>query len=121
MFQITEQEYKSLRSRSVTLKLGRGKHRKYLPLVFTEQGVAMLSAVLKSPRALEVKIAIIRVFVKLRELVDTNRELSKKIDQLERKLLHNDDQFKEISDAICRLMAAGSPLHQKRIKGLGGN
>jgi phage regulator Rha-like protein len=118
MFQLSKEEYESLRSQIATLENGRGRHRKYLPLVFTEQGVAMLSSVLNSERAVQVNIAIIRTFVKLREMLGANKELAKKIDQLERKLLRHDDHFKDVFEAIRQLMAVGSPLTQKRIKGL---
>lgn len=115
MFQLTENEYESLRSQIATLEKGRGKHRKYLPLVFTEQGVAMLSSVLHSERAVQVNIAIMRAFVNLRELLETHKDLAKKLNQLERKYDH---QFKVVFDAIRQLMAVGSPVSQKRIKGL---
>src|SRR5258708_6585422 len=75
MFLLTGDEYEVLRCQIGTLKTGRGVHRKYIPLVFTEQGVAMLSSVLNSERAVQVNIAIIRTFVKLRELLDTNKDL----------------------------------------------
>ena len=83
MFQITLNEAMALRSQIVTLK--RGEHRKYLPYVFTEQGVAMLSSVLKSPRAVQVNIQIIRTFTKLREILAENKTLSERLDQLEQK------------------------------------
>ena len=73
MFQLKNQEIVALRSQIVTLKRGRGQHRKYAPYVFTEQGVAMLSSVLKSERAIQVNIAIMRAFVKLRQIVQGNR------------------------------------------------
>jgi len=73
MFQLSEDEDKSLRSQIVTLKAGRGKHRKYLPYAFSEQGVAMLSSVLNSDRAIEVNILIMRAFVKLREMIASHR------------------------------------------------
>jgi hypothetical protein len=118
MFPLTEEEHESLRYRIGTLKTGRGSHRKYLPLVFTEQGVAMLSSVLNSERAVHVNIAIVRAFVKLRELLETNKDFAKKLARLERKLLRHDDQFKVIFDAIRQLMETGVPAAQKRIRGL---
>src|SRR5688572_21096513 len=75
MFQLTVSEADVLRSQFVTLDAGRGKHRKYLPYVFTEQGVAMLSSVLKSDRAVIVNVGIMRTFVKLRELIGSHAEL----------------------------------------------
>jgi hypothetical protein len=102
MFQLTAEEVQSLRSQIVILKTGRGQHRKYLPYVFTEQGIAMLSSVLRSPRAVEVNIAIMRTFVQLRRLMDSNRDLARKIEALEKKY---DEQFATVFDAIKRLIA----------------
>jgi hypothetical protein len=79
IFQLTAQEARAVvasRSQNVTLK--RGQNTKYLPYAFTEQGVAMLSSVLLSPRAVEVNIAIMRTFVQLRRLMDSNRQLARK-------------------------------------------
>ena len=83
MFQLTAEEYKSLRFQFGTLK--RGSHSKYLPRVFMEQGVSMLSSVLKSKRARMVNIQIMRTFVKLRELLNTHKELARKLEELEKK------------------------------------
>ncbi len=102
MFQLTEAEAAFLRSQTVTLKTGRGQHRKYLPFAFTEQGVAMLSSVLRSPRAVRVNIEIMRAFVRLREMIATNKDLARRLDELEKKY---DAQFKVVFDAIRRLMA----------------
>jgi hypothetical protein len=86
MFQVSEEELAFLRSRIVTLKTGgRGQHAKYLPHAFTEQGVAMLSSVLRSKRAVEVNIEIMRAFVRLREMLASNRDLAKKLAALEKK------------------------------------
>jgi hypothetical protein len=93
MFQLTEKEYESLRSQFATLETGRGKHRKYMPYTFTENGVYMLSAVLKSKVAIEVSIEIMRTFAKLREFTLHYNALGKKLIELERK---NDKQFKEV-------------------------
>ena len=99
MFQLVKEEYDSLRSQFVTLK--RGQHRKYLPFVFTEQGVAMLSSVLNSERAIQVNIEIMRTFTKLREMILTHKELQKKIESMESKY---DYQFKIVFDAIKQLL-----------------
>ena len=104
MFQLTKEEYDSLRSQIVTLKTGRGKHRKYLPYVFTEQGVAMLSSVLHSERAIQVNIAIMRAFVKLRQILSTHKEIAYKLTELERKVEKHDKEIKAIFDAIRQLM-----------------
>ena len=93
MFQLSEKEYESLRSQIVTLKNGRGQHRKYLPYVFTEQGLYMLSAVLKSSVAIEVSIEIMRTFTKMREFSMHYNSLARQIMELERK---HDKKFKEV-------------------------
>ena len=100
MFQLTPEEAESLRSQIATLEKGRGEHRKYLPLVFTEQGVAMLSGVLTSDRAIEVNVQIMRTFVKLRQMLASNAELARKLTALEKKY---DSQFKMVFDAIRQL------------------
>ena len=105
MFQLTSEETKSLRSQIVTSKPGRGG-RRYSPYVFTEQGVAMLSSVLNSDRAIEVNILIMRAFVKLREMLSTHKDLAKKLEEMERKY---DDRFKAIFDAIRKLMKSPEP------------
>jgi len=85
MFELTDDEVESLRSQSVILKRGRGRHRKYLPKAFTEEGVAMLSSVLRSQRAVRVNIEIMRAFVQLRRMLGANEELARKLDALEQK------------------------------------
>jgi ORF6N domain len=102
MFQLSPDEAAALRSQNATLEAGRGKYRKYLPFVFTEQGVAMLSSVLKSERAVRVNIEIMRAFVRLRELIATNRDLARRLDHLEKRY---NAQFKGVFDAIRQLMA----------------
>ena len=105
MFQLSQEEYVdylALRSQFVILETGRGRHRKYMPYAFTEQGVAMLSSVLNSDRAIEVNIQIMRAFVRLREMIASNKELAAKLEALEQKY---DVQFKIVFDAIRQLMA----------------
>jgi len=102
MFQLNAEETQLLRSQIVTLKSGRGQHRKYLPFAFTEQGVAMLSSVLRSTRAVQVSIEVMRAFVRLRQLLQTNTDLARRLAALERKY---DAQFKVVFDAIRELMA----------------
>ena len=121
MFQLTENEEANLRSQIVTSKnagnslrsqivtLKRGQHRKYLPYAFTEQGVAMLSSVLRSERAVEVNIAIMRTFVQLRRLMDSNALLADKIEALEEKYADHDQQFQLVFEAIKQLIAAPTP------------
>jgi DNA-binding MarR family transcriptional regulator len=102
LFELTMAEQNSLRSQIVTLEeTGRGKHRKYLSYAFTEQGVAMLSGVLKSPKALQVNIMIMRAFVLIRQYALTNKELTIKLQELEVKY---NKQFKDICDAINFLL-----------------
>ena len=110
MFQLNAEESASLRSRFVTLKRGRGQHRKYLPYAFTEQGVAMLSSVLNSDRAIEVNILIMRAFVKLRAMIASHKELSKRLDDLERRY---DAQFKSVFEAIRQLMIPTEPARRR--------
>ncbi len=106
MFQLTKEEAAFLTSQIVTLKRGRGQHRKYLPYVFTEQGVAMLSSVLRSQRAIQVNIEIMRAFIRLRQMLASNVELARKLDALEKRY---DAQFKAVFDAIRQLMAPPEP------------
>jgi hypothetical protein len=100
MFQLTREEVRSLRSQIATSKQGRGG-RRYAPLVFTEQGIAMLSTVLNSERAIQVNIEIMRAFVRLRELVATHKDLGRKLEALEKRY---DAQFRVVFDAIRELM-----------------
>jgi len=100
MFQLDEQEQESLRSQSVTSKEGRGG-RRYPPYVFTEQGIAMLSSVLRSERAVMVNIEIMRAFVRLRQMVEGYQELARKVEDLEHRY---DSQFSAVFEAIRGLM-----------------
>ncbi len=106
MFQLTAREAHSLRSQSVTLKRKRGRHRKYLPYVFTEQGVAMLSSVLRSARAVRVNIEIMRAFVLLRQVLQSNAQLAEKINALAR---NYDARFNLVFRAIRELMTPPRP------------
>ena len=123
MFQLTEDEMETLRSQIATSKnarsaltrsafifhSGRSKGRggrRSLPYAFTEQGVAMLSSVLHSPRAVEVNIAIMRTFVQLRRLMDSNALLAEKIEALEEKYAEHDHHFRLVFDAIKQLISA---------------
>jgi hypothetical protein len=97
MFRLTTEEYESLRSQIVISNRGGTRYR---PYAFTEQGVAMLSSVLKSERAVRVNIEIMRAFVRLREMLSTNAELSERIEELE---LRYDGKFRIVFDAIDQL------------------
>ncbi|MGH8702476.1 MAG: ORF6N domain-containing protein [Burkholderiales bacterium] len=132
MFRLTWEEAKSLRSQTVTLNaaadrgsrsrtvtLNRGANIKYRPFAFTEQGVAMLSSVLRSPRAVAVNMEIMRAFVRLRELLATNKELARRIDQLEaridKRLADQDQTIVEILQAIRDLMRPPAAGPKRRI------
>jgi hypothetical protein len=145
MFQVTEDELDALGSQSVTLKnaepslkcqsgiaknaesplisqsgisKGRGG-RRTLPYAFTEQGVAMLSAVLRSPRAVEVNIAIMRTFVQLRRLMDSNALLAEKIEALEAKYAVHDQHFQLVFDAIKQLISADTDAKAQPTREIG--
>ena len=123
MFQLTKAEHDNMRSRIVTtsqrkslsrsqnVTLKRGQNVKYLPYAFTEQRVAMLSSVLRSSRAVQVNIAIMRTFVQLRRLMDSNADLASKIESLEKKY---DEKFATVFAAIKQLIAPTEPA-KKRI------
>ncbi len=104
MFQLTWKEAERSRSQFATLK--RGLNVKYRPFVFTEQGVAMLSGVLRSKQAVQANIAIMRAFVKLRRILSAHRELAHQLNQLERKVEKHDGEIKAIFRAIRELMAS---------------
>ena len=101
MYQLTRQEVVNLRLQFATSSYG---GRRYLPYVFTQEGVAMLSSVLNSKRAIQVNIAIMRAFVKLRELLLTHKDLARKIAVLERKYRSHDVDIQEIFKAINKLL-----------------
>ena len=101
MFQLDKTEAAALRSQIATSNPGRGG-RRYAPYVFTEQGVAMLSSVLRSERAVRVNIEIMRVFVRLRQVMSTQADLVRRLDELEQRY---DGQFKAVFDALRQLVA----------------
>jgi hypothetical protein len=106
MFQLNAEEFQRLRSQFVTSNVpGRGG-RRYAPYAFTEQGVAMLSTVLNSPRAIAVNIEIMRAFVRLRLIFASNKELAQRLDRLEAK---TDTKFQAVFEAIRQLMAPPEP------------
>jgi hypothetical protein len=109
MLKLTPDEAKRLRSQFAILDAGRGRHRKYPPLAFTEQGIAMLSSVLRSPRAVQVNIEIMRAFVRLRQMLLENADLARRLDELEARY---DEQFRGVFDAIRELRAP--PNTQKK-------
>ena len=100
MFQLSSEEHKALRFQSGTSKTGRGG-RRHLPYAFTQEGIAMLSSVLRSPRAIQVNLAIMRAFVRLRQLALSVEEVARKLDSLEQKY---EGKFKVVFDALRQLM-----------------
>lgn len=110
LFQLSEEEYESLRSHFATLKTGRGHHRKYLPYAFTEHGAIMAASVLNSPRAIEMSVFVVRSFVRLRQLLVNNEALARKVATLEKKY---DSQFKVVFDAIRELMKPEEPTKKR--------
>jgi len=104
MFQLTEEEFSNLKSQIVISSWG--GLRRARPYAFTEQGVAMLSSVLNSERAVKVNIEIMRAFVRLRQILASNKELAKRLDELEKKY---DGQLKVVFDAIRQLMTPPEP------------
>jgi hypothetical protein len=108
MFQLTQEESAALRFQIETSKPGRGG-RRYRPHVFTEHGVAMLSSVLNSRRAVQVNILIMRTFAKLREMLAANTDLARKLGDLEKKYRAHDVQIKAVFDALRRLTEGPAP------------
>lgn len=102
MFRITREEYNSLRSQFATLE--KGKHSKYLPFAFTEQGVAMLSSVLNSETAIQVNIQIIRLFTKMKQLILDNKDLWMKIEKIEQHLIKHDEEIKTVFAYLKKLL-----------------
>ena len=102
MFELTPKEYNSLRSQIGILN--RGSHSKYMPFAFTEQGVAMLSGVINSPKAIEMNIAIMRAFVETRKLLHSNKKIAEQIKMLFDRIGEHDVQLGAIYDALENLM-----------------
>jgi ORF6N domain-containing protein len=118
MFQLTEHELGNLKSQIVISSSKRGGKwggRRTLPYAFSEQGVAMLSSVLRSRRAIAVDIAIMRAFVRLRAMVAANVELAEKLDELERRVADHDQAIVSVVKAIRELMAPPEPKPKRRI------
>jgi hypothetical protein len=115
VFQLGKQEFAALMSQFATSNVGRGGRRK-LPFAFTEHGAIMAASVLSSPRAVEVSVYVVRAFVRLRELLASNKELAKKLDELERKLSSHDRTIVQLVNAIRDLMA---PPERKKNRPIG--
>ncbi|MGQ0826990.1 MAG: ORF6N domain-containing protein [Bacteroidota bacterium] len=104
MFEMTKNEYDSIRSQIVTLEKGKGKHTKYKPYAFTEQGVAMLSSVLNSERAIKVNIQIIRIFTRIRQMLMDNTELRLEIEKIKKKLDNHDKNMEIVFQYLDELL-----------------
>jgi hypothetical protein len=120
MFRLSAEEWNSLRSQFATLRAGRGQHRKYLPIGFTEHGAIMAATILNSPRATEVSVYVVRAFVRLRETLAAHKDLAAKLQALEKKaeaLAFRHDSFaadtrlqlRQVFEAIRELMRAPEP------------
>lgn len=112
MFQLSKEEADSLRSQSVTLK--RGQHSKYLPNAFTVHGVTMLSSVLKSEKAIEINIQIVRAFVRMRKMLSENQVLQKAIDGLEKRVSKNERKIHIAINAIVEVLQSTEPTNAKK-------
>ena len=110
MFVLTNQEVRNLRTQIATSSWG---GTRYIPMAFTEQGVAMLSSVLNSKRAIDVNIAIMRTFVKMREMLATNKEFSGKLKIIEDQLAEHDEQFQVVFEVIKQLLTEEEKPKQK--------
>src|SRR6266404_8573451 len=108
MFQLNPEEQASLRSQSATSKTGRGG-RRYAPYAFTEHGAIMAATVLNSERAVQMSVFVVRAFVRLREMMATNRRLAGKIDELENRLDTHDSTIQDLIEAIKELMTPEEP------------
>jgi hypothetical protein len=110
MFRLTAKEARVLILQSATSKPdGRGGRRRSLPYAFTQEGVAMLSAVLRSERAVSVNIEIMRAFVRLRHVLASHAELARKLESLERRMVDHDQKFSVVFEAIRQLMEEDLP------------
>ena len=112
MFQLAFHELRDLRSQIAISKKGRGG-RRYLPYAFTEHGAIMAANVLNTQRAIEVSVYVVRAFVRLRQLLATNKELARKLAELERKLENHDDSIRSLFDAIRQLMTPDVLPHRR--------
>jgi len=115
MFRLSAEEWDSLRSQIATLKTGRGQHRKYLPLAFTEHGAIMAATILNCPRATEVSIYVVRAFVRLREFLAAHKDLARRLEEHEKKLRSHDQAIAGLIDALRDVMAPSEPPKRRAI------
>jgi hypothetical protein len=113
MFQLADEEAAALRSQFVTLEKGRGRYAKYRPYAFTEHGVAMLSSVLRSKRAVQMNILIIKAFIKLRDILATHKDLARAIEDIGRRQEEQGEQITAIIETINQLLLP-EPVPEKR-------
>lgn len=104
MYELTPQEYQSLRTQIATLEIGRGKYSKYPPFAFTEQGIAMLSGVLHSEKAIEMNIAIMRTFIAIRQFALQYNDLAEQIVGIKQSVSNHNEQLNQIYNAIETLL-----------------
>ncbi len=109
MFRLSAEEWDSLRSQFATLKTGRGEHRKYLPLAFTEHGAIMAATILNSPHATEFSVYVVRAFVRLRQFLANHKDLARRLDAHEKKLARHDQAIAGLMNTIRELMAPPEP------------
>lgn len=115
LFQLTRDEAAALRSQIVTLKPGRGQHRKYLPYAFTEHGALMAATVLNSPRAVAMSLYVIRAFVKMREDVIANAAIFKRLAEIDKTLLLHDTALRDIYQKLRPLLEPPPPAPKPQI------
>jgi hypothetical protein len=114
-YRLTLKEFRALRSQFVTSNSPSRGGRRYMPYAFTEQGVAMLSSVLRSERAVQVNIEIMRAFVRIRKIIAANADLARRLDELEKRVGTHDEQFVQVIRAIRDLMQPAAKPKQRRI------
>jgi hypothetical protein len=113
MFKMTSDEFRNWRSQFVTSNFSLKMGLRYAPFCFTEHGVAMLSSILNSKKAIEVNIRIIRIFTRIREAILSNKDILSKIDKLEKKVYKNDDDIRNIFIVLKQLLIPPSPPRKK--------
>jgi hypothetical protein len=112
MFELTNEEYQNLREQIG--QTSRGEHSKYMPFVFTEHGVLMLSSVLNSDRAIQVNIQVMRVYVRIREMIMLNKDILKRLEGMERKLVRHDNEFMAIFEYLKKFEHAKQQALQQK-------
>ena len=113
MFELSQKEWDSLRTQIASLNGGRGQHQKYRPFAFTEQGFAMLSSVLNSKTAIHVNIQIIRVFIKMKEIIMTNKDILLQLEKAEKKLTKHDEDIILIFQYLKKLLNPPQPPRER--------